>query len=389
MPSYSYPGDGLLACVPGMAVFTPALPADPAAVWEAMRAGHDFPTLLTHLWSALGADFALFYADGPLLRVAAHGLIVRDVTGRAVADGSNALTWQEAATTQDTTVTVGNVGAAGAVGAESAAFGGNDGAAWGTGTPGNDGAAPAPGPALPLERGMARAGGARISLSPVLSGRPAAAVGRPAAPALAVSAEQPVAPAALPVDRPEASAAHPAVPEPPAPALPPAAPLPPVAPAAPVAESAPVPSYAAATEAYPVQATEPYPSSGIPAPLPAVELRFSFGETVVLGGVSPALKNIIMGRRPLLDAAAAGSDPAATQLLPVPSPRQEISRTHCEVLVEASGAFLRDCHSNNGTYLKHGDGPLRRIEADHAVGLEDGDLVDMGDGASFTVHYRS
>ncbi|MBS5748367.1 MULTISPECIES: FHA domain-containing protein [Actinotignum] len=389
MPSYSYPGDGLLACVPGMAVFTPALPADPAAVWEAMRAGHDFPTLLTHLWSALGADFALFYADGPLLRVAAHGLIVRDVTGRAVADGSNALTWQEAATTQDTTVTVGNVGAAGAVGAESAAFGGNDGAAWGTGTPGNDGAAPAPGPALPLERGMARAGGARISLSPVLSGRPAAAVGRPAAPALAVSAEQPVAPAALPVDRPEASAAHPAVPEPPAPALPPAAPLPPVAPAAPVAESAPVPSYAAATEAYPVQATEPYPSSGIPAPLPAVELRFSFGETVVLGGVSPALKNIIMGRRPLLDAAAARSDPAATQLLPVPSPRQEISRTHCEVLVEAGGAFLRDCHSNNGTYLKHGDGPLRRIEPDHAVGLEDGDLVDMGDGASFTVHYRS
>ena len=389
MPSYSYPGDGLLACVPGMAVFTPALPADPAAVWEAMRAGHDFPTLLTHLWSALGADFALFYADGPLLRVAAHGLIVRDVTGRAVADGSNALTWQEAATTQDTTVTVGNVGAAGAVGAESAAFGGNDGAAWGTGTPGNDGAAPAPGPALPLERGMARAGGARISLSPVLSGRPAAAVGRPAAPALAVSAEQPVAPAALPVDRPDASAAHPAVPEPPAPALPPAAPLPPVAPAAPVAESAPVPSYAAATEAYPVQATEPYPSSGIPAPLPAVELRFSFGETVVLGGVSPALKNIIMGRRPLLDAAAARSDPAATQLLPVPSPRQEISRTHCEVLVEAGGAFLRDCHSNNGTYLKHGDGPLRRIEPDHAVGLEDGDLVDMGDGASFTVHYRS
>lgn len=150
-----------------------------------------------------------------------------------------------------------------------------------------------------------------------------------------------------------------------------------------------MPSYAAATEAYPVQATEPYPSSGIPAPLPAVELRFSFGETVVLGGVSPALKNIIMGRRPLLDAAAAGSDPAATQLLPVPSPRQEISRTHCEVLVEAGGAFLRDCHSNNGTYLKHGDGPLRRIEPDHAVGLEDGDLVDMGDAASFTVHYRS
>ncbi|MGJ9517181.1 FHA domain-containing protein [Actinotignum sp. GS-2025b] len=380
MPSYSYPGDGLLACVPGMAVFTPALPADPAAVWEAMRAGHDFPTLLTHLWSALGADFALFYADGPLLRVAAHGLIVRDVTGRAVADGSNALTWQEAATTQDTTVTVGNVGAAGAVGAvgaESAAFGGNDGAAT------------ASGPALPLERGMARAGGARISLSPVLSGRPAAAVSRPAAPALAVSAEQPVAPAALPADRPEASAARPAVPEPPAPPLPPAAPAPSAAPAAPVAESAPVPSYAAATEAYPVHTTEPYPSSGIPAPLPAVELRFSFGETVLLGGVSPAVKNIIMGRRPLLDAAAAGSDPAATQLLPVPSPRQEISRTHCEVLVEASGAFLRDCHSNNGTYLKHGDGPLRRIEADHAVGLEDGDLVDMGDGASFTVHYRS
>ncbi|MGJ9530068.1 FHA domain-containing protein [Actinotignum sp. GS-2025a] len=379
MPSYSYPGDGLLACVPGLAVFTPALPADPAAVWEAMRAGHDFPTLLTHLWSALGADFALFYADGPLLRVAAHGLIVRDITGRAVADGSNALTWQEAATTQDTTVTVGNVGAAGA---ESAAFGGNDGAAWGAGTPGNDGAATASGPALPLERGMARAGGARISLSPVLSGRPVAPVGRPAAPALAVSAEQPVAPAALPADRP-------AVPEPPAPPLPPAAPVPSAAPVAPVAESAPVPSYAAATEAYPVHTTEPYPSSGIPAPLPAVELRFSFGETVLLGGVSPAVKNIIMGRRPLLDAAAAGSDPAATQLLQVPSPRQEISRTHCEVLVEASGAFLRDCHSNNGTYLKHGDGPLRRIEADHAVRLEDGDLVDMGDGASFTVHYRS
>ncbi|WP_394373879.1 FHA domain-containing protein [Actinotignum sanguinis] len=50
---------------------------------------------------------------------------------------------------------------------------------------------------------------------------------------------------------------------------------------------------------------------------------------------------------------------------------------------------MRDCHSNNGTYLKHADGPLRRIEPDHAVRLEEGDLVDMGDGASFTVHYRS
>ncbi|MGJ9483129.1 FHA domain-containing protein [Actinotignum sp. GS-2025f] len=361
MPSYSYPGDGLLACVPGLAVFTPALPADPAAVWETVRAGHDFPTLLTHLWSALGADFALFYADGPLLRVAAHGLIVRDATGRAVADGSNALTWQEAATTQDTTVTVGNVGAAGA---ENAARGGNGGAVGGAGAPGNNGAAPAPGPALPLEHGMARAGGARISLSPVLGGRPAATVGRPAA---------------LPADG-AAAAVPPA---------PPAPPLPPVGQVAQVAESAPVPSYAAATEAYPVQSTEPYPSSGIPAPLPAVELRFSFGENVTLGGVSPALKNIIMGRRPLLDASSAGGDPAATQLLPVPSPRQEISRTHCEVAVEAGGAFLRDCHSNNGTYLRHGDGPLRRIEPGHAVRLGDGDLVDMGDGASFTVHYRS
>ena len=366
MPSYSYPGDGLLACVPGLAVFTPALPADPAAVWETVRAGHDFPTLLTHLWSALGADFALFYADGPLLRVAAHGLIIRDVTGRAVADGSNALTWQEAATTQDTTVTVGNAYAAGA---ENAAFGGND------------AAAPAPGPALPLERGMARAGGARISLSPVLTGRPVT-------PALAVPASSPAAPA--PHQAPQAP--HPAPPAPPLPPVPPAVQAAEAAEAGQAAESvvsAPVPSYAAATEAYPVQTTEPYPSSGIPAPLPAVELRFSFGENVVLGGVSPALKNIIMGRRPLLDASSAGGDPAATQLLPVPSPRQEISRTHCEVAVAAGGAFLRDCHSNNGTYLKHADGPLRRIEPDHAVRLEEGDLVDMGDGASFTVHYRS
>ncbi|MDV2436503.1 hypothetical protein [Actinotignum sanguinis] len=297
MPSYSYPGDGLLACVPGLAVFTPALPADPAAVWETVRAGHDFPTLLTHLWSALGADFALFYADGPLLRVAAHGLIIRDVTGRAVADGSNALTWQEAATTQDTTVTVGNAYAAGA---ENAAFGGND------------AAAPAPGPALPLERGMARAGGARISLSPVLTGRPAT-------PALAVPASSPATPAPHQAPHP---APHPVPPAPPLPPVPPAAQAAEAGQVAQAAESAPVPSYAAATEAYPVQTTEPYPFLRHTGPAPGGRIAFLLRGERCAGRGEPGAQKYYYGApsapRCLLRGRGSGCHPTPSGSLPTP-----------------------------------------------------------------------
>jgi hypothetical protein len=98
-------------------------------------------------------------------------------------------------------------------------------------------------------------------------------------------------------------------------------------------------------------------------------LRASTGQTAQLAGV------VLVGRAPQ----AQPSDHDA-ELLTVPSPSQDISRTHVRVAAVQWEIVVTDLHSTNGTILvRPGDQPVRMVPGEPvAVGL--GSLLDLGDG---------
>jgi pSer/pThr/pTyr-binding forkhead associated (FHA) protein len=69
----------------------------------------------------------------------------------------------------------------------------------------------------------------------------------------------------------------------------------------------------------------------------------------------------------------------------VPSPEQDISRTHAEVRLELGRVLVTDLYSTNGITVAGGGLPPRRITAGEAVAVSEGDVVDLGDGVTFTV----
>lgn len=109
----------------------------------------------------------------------------------------------------------------------------------------------------------------------------------------------------------------------------------------------------------------PQPTLGI--------LRFSTGE------VLPLDRDVIVGRRP-----AYRPQPGRPEahVVPVPSPNQEISRTHCEVSINGWDVRVRDLGSNNGTFLhRPGQAPVRITDSSPSI-LRPGDILDLGDGVT-------
>src|SRR5699024_6719618 len=72
-------------------------------------------------------------------------------------------------------------------------------------------------------------------------------------------------------------------------------------------------------------------------------LRVSTGQTCRL--TSP----VLIGRSPQAEGSAAGPAP---QLLAVPSPNLDISRTHVDVRVEGDHVLVTDLRSTNGTVVQ-------------------------------------
>ena len=67
----------------------------------------------------------------------------------------------------------------------------------------------------------------------------------------------------------------------------------------------------------------------------------------------------------------------------VPSPRKQISRSHCELRIDDWDVRLHDLGSNNGTYLtRPGQAPVRLDENVPTV-LKPGDVVELGEEISF------
>jgi pSer/pThr/pTyr-binding forkhead associated (FHA) protein len=73
------------------------------------------------------------------------------------------------------------------------------------------------------------------------------------------------------------------------------------------------------------------------------------------------------------------------RLVTVPSPQQDVSRTHLEIRRDSTGVLVRDLDSTNGTVIRKPTGDSRDLDPGIGERLEDGDLLDLGDGV--TVRY--
>ncbi|WP_078062411.1 FHA domain-containing protein [Actinomyces provencensis] len=105
-------------------------------------------------------------------------------------------------------------------------------------------------------------------------------------------------------------------------------------------------------------------------------LVISTGETV------PLDRDVIIGRRPRY---VSQSGRPEAHLVPVPSPNQQISRTHCEVRVDGWDVRVRDLGSNNGTFLmRTGQEPVRISESAPLI-VRPGDVIDLGDSVTMRV----
>ncbi|MDO4791638.1 MAG: FHA domain-containing protein [Buchananella hordeovulneris] len=109
-------------------------------------------------------------------------------------------------------------------------------------------------------------------------------------------------------------------------------------------------------------------------PRPALgRLVFSTGEVITLD------RDVVVGRRPR---AIAEPGRQEAQIVPVPSPKQEISRTHCQIRVDDWEVRVKDMGSNNGTYLtRPGEAALRLSDKTPMI-LQVGDRLDLGEGIS-------
>ena len=107
---------------------------------------------------------------------------------------------------------------------------------------------------------------------------------------------------------------------------------------------------------------------------------------LIHGGTVPVevSRDVVIGRDP--DARALPGRPVAT-VLRVPSPATEISRSHCAVMMTTPGSWaLMDLGSANGTVLRHADGSFQDVTPMVTIALNDGDLIDVGEGT--TIEFR-
>lgn len=150
------------------------------------------------------------------------------------------------------------------------------------------------------------------------------------------------------------------------------------APSAQPAQSAPAASPAPAG----TEDADTGPQNVVPLnpPAPAQDtyprVALSTGVVVPVDGV------LLIGRAPQ---AARATEGVRTRLVAVPSPTQDISRTHAELRVENGKVLVTDLFSTNGITVAAGGVAPRKIAVGEAVAVGAGEVVDLGDGVTFTV----
>jgi len=104
------------------------------------------------------------------------------------------------------------------------------------------------------------------------------------------------------------------------------------------------------------------------------------------GLVVPLDRAVLLGRAPQVTRVANSELP---HLVTVPSPQQDISRTHAEVRYEGGKVTVTDLASTNGVHLTRKGEGARRLHPGEATVVEPGHVVDLGDGVTFTVEHGS
>lgn len=99
------------------------------------------------------------------------------------------------------------------------------------------------------------------------------------------------------------------------------------------------------------------------------------------GAVVPVARPMLIGRSPKLVGEVRGVIP---ELVSVPSPDADISRTHLEVRVEGWQVLLVDRGSTNGTTVKLPGRDPQRLRPDHPYPLPVGAVVTLADEVDFT-----
>ena len=109
-----------------------------------------------------------------------------------------------------------------------------------------------------------------------------------------------------------------------------------------------------------------------------------YGRLLVSGGTEVVLdRSAVIGRKP---SAARFTADRMPHLVTVPSPQQDISRSHLEVRCEGENVLAVDLGTTNGTrLLRPGADPVR-LHPQEPTMLVHGDVLDLGDAV--TVTYR-
>lgn len=105
--------------------------------------------------------------------------------------------------------------------------------------------------------------------------------------------------------------------------------------------------------------------------------------SVSTGAEVPLDRPVLIGRAPESARFSAGVQP---RLVTVPSPEQDISRTHVEVRAEGSSAVVTDLNSTNGTVVIQPGSAPRRLHGSEGASVPVGTLIDLGDGVTANVH---
>ncbi|WP_029138135.1 FHA domain-containing protein [Nakamurella lactea] len=93
-------------------------------------------------------------------------------------------------------------------------------------------------------------------------------------------------------------------------------------------------------------------------------------------------RRIVIGRAPSVARVPSSDLP---KLVTVPSPNQDISRSHVEIRAEDWHLVVTDLQSTNGTVIRPSDRPEQLLHQGQSVVVEIGWTVDLGDGIAFLV----
>ena len=119
------------------------------------------------------------------------------------------------------------------------------------------------------------------------------------------------------------------------------------------------------------------PADPVATPRPLLgRVRLSTGTVVDLD------RRVVIGRSPTVTRVSSSELP---RLVTVPSPLQDVSRSHVEIRADDWHLVVADLHSTNGTVVRAPDRPEQLLHPGQELVVEPGWVVDLGDGITFVI----